>query len=70
VSSTAFYLVFVPGLTLAVVALSFAVAAFAFTQGPFQPTTRRGLLSLSVVLVVVAGLFMLALRLDHPMIPR
>ena len=69
-NQTDFYLVFVPGLTLTVVALSFAFAAFAFTQGPFQPSTRKGLLSLTLVLLLVVGVFFLAFKLDHPVLPR
>ena len=35
----------------------FATAAFAMTQGEFQPATRRGLFSLIVVLLLLVVLF-------------
>lgn len=64
-----FFLLFVPGMTITAVAISFALSAFAMTQGPFQPQTKRGLLSLVGVLVVGAALFVVAFRLDHPTLP-
>ena len=67
---TVFYLLFIPGLTLAVVGGSFAYMSFAMTQGEFQRSTRWGLLSLTVVLAVVAILFFAALQLDRPHLPH
>jgi len=45
-------------------------AAFAMTQGEFQPATRRGLASLVVVLLVTAGTFAAALKLNHVILPH
>jgi hypothetical protein len=64
-----FFLVFIPGLTIGAVAISFALSAFAMTQGPFLPDTRRGLLSLVGVVLVGTALFVLAFQLDHPTLP-
>jgi hypothetical protein len=66
---TGFYLLFIPGLMLATLAVSFAFAAFAFTQGPFQRETKRGLISLTVVIALAAALFALAFNVDHPGLP-
>ena len=52
-----FYLLFIPGLTLATIAVSFAYMAFAMTQGTFQTGTKRGLASLVLTLVVGVLLF-------------
>ena len=68
-SDSGFYLLFVPGLAVATVALGFTFAAFALNQGEFQPGTRRGLLSLVVVLVLAAVLGLLAFQLDHLNLP-
>jgi len=68
-SQTGFYLLFVPGLAVVAVAAGFTFAAFAMRQGEFQPATRRGLLSLVVVLVVAAVLGVMAYQLDHLNLP-
>jgi hypothetical protein len=68
-SEAGFYLLFVPGLAVATVALGFTFAAFALNQGEFQPATKRGLLSLVVVLVAAAALGVLAFHLDHLNLP-
>ena len=69
-SRTGFYLLFIPGLALLTIGVSFTAAAFAMTQGELQPSTRRGLLSLTVVLVVVALPFLSANGFDHLALPR
>jgi Na+-transporting NADH:ubiquinone oxidoreductase subunit NqrE len=56
VNTTGFYLLFIPGLTLAVVGTGFLVSAFAMRQGPFQPSTRFGLGSLIGVLLALVVL--------------
>ncbi|MFY9614722.1 MAG: hypothetical protein WAT58_04920 [Candidatus Dormiibacterota bacterium] len=64
-----FYLLFVP--LLAVVALGVGVgfSVLAFTQGAFQPETKRGLVSLVVVVVLAVALGVLAFKIDHPALP-
>jgi len=47
----------------------FAAAAFAMTQGEFQPGTRRGLFSLILVLLVVVLLFLTGKSLTHITLP-
>ena len=64
-----FFLLFIPGLTLAAFAVGIGLAALAFTQGTFQPETKRGLLSLTVVLVVAVALGVLAFKIDHAALP-
>jgi hypothetical protein len=68
-SESGFYFLFLPGLALATVALGFTFAAFALNQGEFQLSTKRGLLSLVLVLVLVAVLGVLAFQLDHLNLP-
>jgi multisubunit Na+/H+ antiporter MnhB subunit len=70
VNPTAFYLLFIPGVALTVIAGSFVLMAFAMTQGEFEPETRRGLVSLTVVLILAVLLFVLAKALDHPGLPH
>jgi hypothetical protein len=68
-SESGFYLLFVPGLAVATIALGFTFAAFALNQGEFQPATKRGLVSLVVVLMLAAVLGVLAFHLDHLTLP-
>ena len=68
-SQEGFYLLFIPGLAVTVVVVGFTLSVFAFNQGEFQPATRKGLLSLVIVLLLAAGLGVLALRLDHLNLP-
>jgi len=68
-TTTGFYLVFVPGLTVATVAVAFTMAFFAMSQGPFQRTTLRGLASLIGAVVVLAVMFVVALKTDHLHLP-
>ncbi|HEV3231961.1 MAG TPA: hypothetical protein VG245_06890 [Candidatus Dormibacteraeota bacterium] len=73
---SSFYLLFVPGLTVAAVAVAFAFMALAMRQGPIRPETKRGLASLAGVLVVLAGLVAFGLRghytpvYPHPAVHR
>jgi hypothetical protein len=53
---TGFYLLFVPGLTVTTVGVSFLLMAFAMRQGPFQAATRWGLASLIAVLLIGVAL--------------
>jgi flagellin-like protein len=69
-SQTSFYLVFVIGVTLLAVAGGFTLAAFAMTQGEFQPETRRGLASLIGVLLLVGIVVLSALKLNHVVLPH
>ena len=68
-SQDGFYFLFIPGLTVATVAVAFTFVAFAMNQGEFRPATRRGLFSLVLVLVVGAVLALTAIRLDHLNLP-
>lgn len=68
-STEGFYLLFVPGIAVVTLAAGFTFAAFAMNQGEFQPSTRRGLFSLVMVLVAIAALSLLALHLDHLNLP-
>ena len=49
--------------------LGFGAAAFAMTQGEFQPTTRRGLVSLLLALFVLAVLLYSGKTLVHLHLP-
>jgi hypothetical protein len=69
-SQGGFYLLFVPGLAVVTVAVGFTFAAFAMNQGEFQPSTRRGLVSLVVVLAIAAVLGVMAYQLDHLNLPQ
>ena len=68
-TQTAFYLIFVVGLTLVVVFGGFVFAAFAMSQGEFQPETRRGLASLVGVLALTGLVLLAALKLNHIKLP-
>jgi hypothetical protein len=68
-SQDGFYLLFIPGLTVAAVVIGFTFSVFALNQGEFQPATRKGLLSLVMVLLLAAVLGVLAVRLDHVNLP-
>jgi hypothetical protein len=57
-----FYLLFVPALTVAAMLTGFLMAAFAMTQGEFRNATKRGLVSLAIMLVAITGLFLSARR--------
>jgi hypothetical protein len=65
-----FYLLFIPGLALVVLGIGFGFTALAYTQGPFQSTTKRGLLSMTAVVVIAVALAALAFKIDHPALPR
>lgn len=67
---TGFYLLFIPGLALATLGTGLAFTVLAYTQGPFQPATKRGLISMTVVVVIVVALGVLAFKIDHPALPR
>jgi hypothetical protein len=69
-SQTGFYLLFIPGLAVVTVAIGFIFSAFAFNQGEFQPGTKRGLLSLVVVVLFISILGVLAFQMDHLDLPR
>jgi hypothetical protein len=56
-------------LTLGAVVLGFAAAAFAMTQGEFQPSTRSGLVSLVAALIVLAVLLFSGITWDHIRMP-
>jgi hypothetical protein len=47
----------------------FATAAFAMTQGEFQPATKRGLFTLIVVLLLLVLLFVTAKSWTHITLP-
>lgn len=64
-----FYLVFIPGFTLIAFGVGVALSVLAYRQGAFQPETKRGLVSLAVVLVLAVALGVLAFRIDHPALP-
>lgn len=64
--SQTFYLLFIPGLTLASFGIGTLLFSLAYTQGAFQPETKRGLVSLTVVLVLAVALGILAFKIDHP----
>ncbi len=66
---TGFYILFIPGLTIATIAVGFAFSGLAMTQGAFQPGTRWGLVSLAVILLLVAALFVVAQGF-HPVLPK
>jgi hypothetical protein len=68
VGRTEFYLFFIPVLTVATVGVSFLMISFAMTQGAFQVTTKRGLLSLSLVLVLIAAVYVSA-QAYKPLVP-
>jgi hypothetical protein len=68
-SAEGFYLLFIPGLTVTAVVIGFTLSVFAFNQGEFQPATRKGLLSLVVVLLLAVVLGVIAVRLDHLNLP-
>ena len=58
-----------PGLTILAMLTGFAASAFAMTQGEFQPSTRRGLFSLVLALLVVAAFFVAGINFDHLHLP-
>jgi glycerol-3-phosphate acyltransferase PlsY len=68
-SENSFYLLFIPGLTVAAVVIGFTFSVFALNQGEFQTATRKGLLSLVLVSLLAAVLGVLAVRLDHVNLP-
>jgi len=68
-SQEGFYLLFIPGLTVTAVVIGFTFSVFALNQGEFQPATRKGLLSLVLVLLLAVVLGVLAVRLDHLNLP-
>jgi hypothetical protein len=70
VDSQLFFLVFIPGFTIAAFAIGLGFSVLAFTQGPFQPATKRGLVTLTVVVVLAVALGVLAFRIDHPALPH
>ena len=47
----------------------FAAAAFAMTQGEFQPGTKRGLFSLILALLVLVLLFLTGREWTHITLP-
>ena len=51
------------------VVLGFGASAFAMSQGEFQPTTRRGLVSLVLALFVLAVLLYSGKTLVHLHLP-
>lgn len=61
---TGFFLLFVPGLTVAATLTGFTMSAFAMTQGEFRQATRRGLVSLVIILLAIACL--LVSSRNHP----
>jgi hypothetical protein len=65
-----FYLLFIPGLTITAFAIGVAFSALAFIQGPYRSETRRGFISMTVVILIVVGLGILAFNLDHPALPK
>jgi prepilin signal peptidase PulO-like enzyme (type II secretory pathway) len=67
--SEGLFFILIPGLALVVLGGAVALMAFAMTQGALQPATRRGLLSLTAVVVVVGLLVLAAINLDHPHLP-
>ena len=68
-SQSGFYLLFIPGLAVATVAVGFNFVAFSMNQGEFQPSTRRGLVSLALVLLLAAVIGVMAYHLDHLNLP-
>ena len=64
-----FFLLFIPGLTITAFAIGIGFSVLAFTQGSFQPETKRGLVSLTVVIVLAVALGVLAFKIDHPPLP-
>ena len=65
-----FYLLFIPGLTLLAFGVGIGFSVLAFTQGPFRSETKRGLISMTVVALVVVVLGILAYNLDHSALPK
>ena len=68
--SNLFFLVFIPGLTIAAFAIGLGFSALAFTQGAFRPATKRGLVTLTVVIALAVALGVLAFQIDHPVLPH
>ncbi|MFN2465371.1 MAG: hypothetical protein ABR598_03795 [Candidatus Dormibacteria bacterium] len=51
------------------VLVAFGLSAWAMTQGEFQPGTRRGLFSLVLVVLLLAGVIVSSTRLTHLNLP-
>ncbi len=50
-------------------AVGFGLSAFAMTQGEFQDGTRRGMFSLVLALLVLAGVVLSSIKLTHLNLP-